>query len=235
MAKKNRRNAHRYVPEHDRCLLGWSASGPFRTVSARLVNLSVSGALIAIERASEFPGPGRVMISLGDGDEVRWTRAELLEVVSPEEGPRQLRLRLLEPVAYEAFKATVWGEKPRTSPTPAAPDEPAGRVVWEAEDSPEAESITINRAEPASVQTVDLIRRLANPESKARLSRSMRAEFPGLIEAHRKNVTALDRVEPIPWVTIGVFSTLVILLLFAAVSRHYGAAYQLGDMLALLR
>lgn len=235
MARKNRRNAHRYEPDGTRCRLGWSASGGFRTVSARLANLSVSGALLTIEDAAMPPSPGRVMLALGESGLEQWTSAELIEVSTPPDGPRQLRIRLLEPVSYEVFKATVWGQKPTFAQAPAAAEDPPGRVVWESEEAPLPDRAAIRRESPRPRQAPEPPQRPSQLDSDSSPSHSLREARPGLVETHRHIRSSLDRVEPIPWLTIALFSALAILLIVIAVSRHCGTSLWLCDMLSALR
>ena len=61
--------------------------------------------------------------------------------------------------------------------------------------------------------------------------RELRPGIPSLVEAHRKNLPRLDRVEPIPWLTISLFSALTILLVAVMACGGFDSARRLGMML----
>ncbi len=109
MPQNDRRSAHRYAPARDNIRLGWWEGQLFQTISARLRNLSLSGALVEIELGLTSSAGTIVWLCLVDRTDAHWVQAEVVEVCPPAPETRaQLRLKFIDPVPYETFRAAVW-------------------------------------------------------------------------------------------------------------------------------
>jgi hypothetical protein len=108
---KNRRQAQRYSPSDElNVCLGWNQGTEYRYSTARLVNLSVSGALL---QPKELPPVGQPFwLRLDDPDTPEWIEAKIVEVKDPMLGEKVLRLVFKQDCPYAFFKAAVNGFKP---------------------------------------------------------------------------------------------------------------------------
>ncbi|MGB0067030.1 MAG: PilZ domain-containing protein, partial [Isosphaeraceae bacterium] len=111
MPRNDRRNAHRYALARDKIRLGWWQGQHFPTISARLRNLSVSGALVQLEEGAVGPAGVKAWICLADQSATHWVQAEVVGVC-PElpETPCVVRLKFLDAFPYESFKTAVWDD-----------------------------------------------------------------------------------------------------------------------------
>ena len=127
MPRNDRRNAHRYALARDKIRFGWWQGQHFPTISARLRNLSVSGALVQLEEGAVGPAGVKAWICLADQSTTHWVQAEVVEVC-PElpETPCMVRLKFLDAFPYESFKTAVWDDElARGKPAwPGADDTP---------------------------------------------------------------------------------------------------------------
>jgi hypothetical protein len=175
-----------------------------------------------------LPEAGKVLISPRSENGPYWVQTELVEIIRQEDGPGQLRVRLLEQFPYEAFLTVIWGDKSgHASPGPV-------QELNRGTIRPGRLSAGTWGCEPTGA------RGLTGPgtaagQSQYSLISELRAELPRLAEAQRKNRSQLDRVESIPWVTIAFFSAIVLVLVAVAVCGHYDSARRIGIMLGLLR
>jgi len=111
MPRNDRRNAHRYALARGKIRLGWWQGQHFPTISARLRNLSVSGALVPLEEGAVGPAGVKAWICLADQSATHWVQAEVVGVC-PElpETPCVVRLKFLDAFPYESFKTAVWDD-----------------------------------------------------------------------------------------------------------------------------
>ncbi len=113
MPKNDRRNAHCYALTRDKIRLGWWERQQFRTIAARLRDLSVSGALIELEEGAACPAGVKTWICLAGQSPPNWVQAESKTVEDCKDIPgtsRVLRLKFLETFPYESFKTAVWDD-----------------------------------------------------------------------------------------------------------------------------
>ncbi len=114
MSRNDRRNAHRYAPAKDNIRLGWWQGQLFCTSSARLRNLSLSGALVELEAGAVEPAGAKTWLCLVEQTGAHWVEAEVVEVCSEQpDTSSMLRLKFLDPFPYELFKAAVWDHASR--------------------------------------------------------------------------------------------------------------------------
>jgi hypothetical protein len=232
MAKKDRRGAHRYKPEQDQFLVGWWTSGLFQSVPARLLDLSISGALLVIAEGEPAPEPGKVLISPAGGARDHWAQADVLEILCQDDGRRLLRLRLMEPFSYETFKTVIWGKLSSThQPCPGVLQTAGANAT--AADHPDGHRKSV-LSDAARLRMFLELSPGMSP-APASMIGHLRSDLPSLVESHRKNLPDRDRVEPVPWLTISLFGGIILLLLLLVVARQYDSARQIGIMLGLLR
>lgn len=129
MPPTERRGAARYNPACELAHLGWWEGQQFHELTARLRNISVAGAMVAVGRNP--PTSGGVWICLVGQDISAWVQANIAGVMSGDEGTHLVRLAFLDVCPYGVFKSVAWGDKggqsARPTPGPTAP--PAAPVL----------------------------------------------------------------------------------------------------------
>jgi len=116
---KNRRQAQRYSPSQElEVCLGWNKGKEYHYTTAKLVNVSVTGALV---HPAELPPPGQPFwLRLDDPSSPDWIEAKIVEG-KDRVGEKTLRLTFKDACPYAFFKAAVNGFKPDDGfMTPAA-------------------------------------------------------------------------------------------------------------------
>jgi hypothetical protein len=233
MPRNDRRNAHRYSPARDCLRLGWWEGKRFRTISAGLHNLSITGALIQMEEDG-WPGVGKVWISLCGQEVVHWVQAEILEASSEPEGPRCVRMKFPEPFPYEVFKAAVWGESSeRQRPGRPGADEAPPAFSSAGDSAQETRNLALS--------DVERIRFFLELDSERDAS-SRGGPSPGtvpsphpptLVEAQRSQMLLHDRIAPLSWLMVTVISLAVSVLLALLAAGHFMNVRRLGIILGL--
>jgi hypothetical protein len=102
-----RRKSARYVPVLDLGHLGWWDGADFRSAPVRLLNLSLGG--VALRCSEQPPEERSVWISIAGLERAGWIAADVLEVRPLEQDGPMIRLQFPAPLAYEVFRASVWG------------------------------------------------------------------------------------------------------------------------------
>ena len=214
MPRNDRRNAHRYALARDKIRLGWWQGQHFRTISARLRNLSLSGALVQLEEGAVGPAGVKAWICLADQSTTHWVQAEVVEVC-PElpETPCMVRLKFLDAFPYESFKTAVWDDGLARG-KPAWPDADDTPPPCQDEDSARATNpVAMTEREPirfflqVDAETVASIRRgpeiadLASPHP------------PTLLEAYRSQMVSAGKVASFPWLVVLLISLSISILL----------------------
>lgn len=234
MPRNDRRNAHRYALARDNIRLGWWQGQQFRTISAWLRNLSLSGALVQLEEGAAAPAGVKAWICLADQSAKHWAQAEVVEVC-PElpETPCVVRLKFLDAFPYESFKTAVWDDGfTRGQPAwPGADDTPP---PCKDEDSARATNhVTMTErerirfflqldAEPvASSGRGPEIVPLASPHP------------PTLLEAYRSQMVSAGKVAPLPWLVVLLICIFVSMLLGLLVTGQLINLRRLGIILGL--
>ncbi len=220
MARKERRDSHRYTPVMEQACLGWWEGREFRSVSARLRNLSSSGARVVVE--GDRPAAQRVWIWVAGQPKIRWVPATLLAEMEDEPEPGSLRLSFAEPFPYESFKAAVWGEQGRHCGSSPAGDLAAcmtnSRKIEESGSCPTA------RSEAERIRFflgIDNGRQAEGPRSDAEGPRATVSPHPPtLVEAYHAQQVLHDRLAPISWLTISAISLLILVSILAIVTTR---------------
>src|SRR3954468_23762940 len=148
MARKERRNSHRYTPTRAEACLCWWEGRQFYSVPARLRNLSTSGALIEVENGR--PPAKRVWICLAGRSPAEWAPASVQDEKEDASEAGILRLNFFEPFPYEPFKAAVWGEQEGHRAAPPRSELPPSEST--------TRSYQGSGSRPAAVSEVDRIR-----------------------------------------------------------------------------
>ena len=234
MPRNDRRNAHRYALARDKIRLGWWQGQHFPTISARLRNLSVSGALVQLEEGAVGPAGVKAWICLADQSATHWVQAEVVEVC-PElpETPCVVRLKFLDAFPYESFKTAVWDDGlARGKPAwPGADDTPP---PCQDEDSARATNpVAMTERErirfflQLDAETVASSRR--GPEIAALAS----PHPPTLLEAYRSQMVSAGKVASFPWLVVLLIGLSVSILLGLLAMGHMINLRRLGIILGL--
>lgn len=104
---RDRRKESRYIPYCRRAYLGWWAGDEYRTLTARIENLSRSGAALLVD---EFPeSVSEVWLCLIGPVRADWYPARMVGIAPSGGVGRVVRIALDESLSYEVFKSIVWG------------------------------------------------------------------------------------------------------------------------------
>jgi hypothetical protein len=233
MPPNDRRNAHRYTPSSDGVRLGWWEGKEFRVISARLRNLSMSGALLHLDGDAGCLVGGKAWICLADHGTMQWVQAEILGMSSEPETQCQVRLRFIDAFPYEAFKIAVWGDRSRreTTASPVVDDTPA--PCTDEELARRANLVTLTERERIRF----FLQLDPQPVVSSRPGPCLVAlpspQPPTLLEAHRSQRPFADKAASFPWlVTLFICLTASILLALLATGRFMDM-HRLGIILGL--
>jgi hypothetical protein len=213
MPRNERRNAHRYELARDKIRLGWWEGQQFRTVAARLRDLSLSGALVQLEEGAASPVGVTSWICLADQSPTHWVQTETVEVC-PElpATPRGLRLRFLDAFPYESFKMAVWDEgfaerKPGPGVDESRPpcseedSAPSTNLVRMTESERNGFFLQINAPTAGSSGHDPNVAAPASPHP------------PTLVEAYRRQMETSSKVASLPWLIVFLLGLIVSILL----------------------
>jgi hypothetical protein len=103
----DRRSICRYSVVQTRAWLGWWAGEEFHSTNARLVNLSLRGCMVTVDRLPPRDHP--VWFCPPGTTPSEWIEAKLIESRRRLFGPRVVRLAFRDPFPYETFKSVVYG------------------------------------------------------------------------------------------------------------------------------
>ena len=221
MSGKDRRRAHRYTTERSEVTLGWYVGDRFRTLPARLSNLSVTGALVQVDPHWDRPQTSQFWISLPDAKLAQWIEADALPSGDDRQQACFLRLKLTRALPYEVFKHVVWSEttdlarklQAALCPTPQAggPSDNSPAKVSTASMIQRDPSASVHGSSPQANESPD-----ARPPARAEDS----PYPPSLQEARQQWRSLQDRVDQLPWITLSAICLgLVVLLATVIVSR----------------
>lgn len=115
---EERRRSPRYIVGNNRVWLGWwTGESEFVTTAARIVNISLGGALISPENPPPQDRP--CWLCLGVPEPVDSVELNVIEVMTTRQGQFGVRAQFREPCPYGFFKAVVEGTEPVPAFTPA--------------------------------------------------------------------------------------------------------------------
>ncbi|GAC1467876.1 MAG: hypothetical protein NVSMB9_09960 [Isosphaeraceae bacterium] len=126
-----RRHVCRYSVVQDEAWLGWWEGQVFQSTPARIIDISLRGAMLTVET---FP-PKNLPLWFcppGVSDQDEWIEAQLVQMKKKIFGPREVRLSFRKIFPYEIFKAVVYGPdvyRPSDLPT-YVPEESEERDWW---------------------------------------------------------------------------------------------------------
>lgn len=103
----DRRKAARYVPLMDLGHLGWWDGLEFRSLTVRLLNLSLEGAAVLLNEPA--PTEAAVWVSIVGLEWAGWASADVIGTLLTEEKTSIVRVLFLKPLPYEVFRISVWG------------------------------------------------------------------------------------------------------------------------------
>ena len=234
MPRNNRRNAHRYGLARDGIRLGWWQGQHFRTIPARLRNLSLSGALVQLEEDAVGPAGVKAWICLADQSATQWVQAEVVEVC-PEllETPCVMRLRFLDAFPYESFKTAVWDDgftrdKPACAaagdtPSPCEYQYPARATNHGTMTETERNRFFL-QLDTQTVASSGRGHEVVAPASP---------HPPTLLEAYRSQMVSAGKVASFPWLVVLLIGLAVSILLGFVATGHMINLHRLGIMLGL--
>ena len=212
----------------DKVRLGWWQGQHFPTISARLRNLSVSGALVQLEEGAVGPAGVKAWICLADQSATHWVQVEVVGVC-PElpETPCVVRLKFLDPFPYESFKTAVWEDGPAR-----------GRPAWPgADDPPPCKDEDSARAtNPVALTRGERIRFFLQLDAETVASSGRGPEIvdlasphpPTLLQVHRSQMVSTDKVASFPRVVVLLVGLSVSMLLGILVTGHLVNLRRLG-------
>jgi len=234
MPRNDRRNAHRYALARGKIRLGWWQGQHFPTISARLRNLSVSGALVPLEEGAVGPAGVKAWICLADQSATHWVQAEVVGV-SPElpETPCVVRLKFLDAFPYESFKTAVWDDGLAR-----------GKPAWPgADDTPPScqDESSAKATNPVAMTQSERILFFLQLDAENVASSGRGPEIialasphpPTLLEAYRSQMVSADKVASFPWVVMLLVGLSVSMLLGILVTGHLVTLQRLGIILGL--
>jgi hypothetical protein len=106
----DRRTAPRYLTGGTTAVIGWSEGNEYRTIGAKLIDISVGGFSAYVET---FPPRGvAAWLRLDGSNQSRWIKASV--IAASKTGllfsiRRRVRLRFLEACPYDLFKGAIRG------------------------------------------------------------------------------------------------------------------------------
>jgi hypothetical protein len=103
----DRRSVCRYSSLETRAWLGWWEGEEFRSTDASLVDISLRGCMMTVDR---LPAQGETVWFCPPGTTpAEWIEAKLVESRRRLLGPRVVRIEFRNPFPYETFKHLVYG------------------------------------------------------------------------------------------------------------------------------
>jgi hypothetical protein len=126
-----RRSVCRYAVVQDCAWVGWWEGQEFRSTGAKIVDISLRGALLIVEN---FPPKDKPVFFCPPGAAANeeWMEVKLIAAKKRLFGPREIRIAFRKVFPYEVFKAVVYGPDSLSSvDTPAwVPAENEERDWW---------------------------------------------------------------------------------------------------------
>jgi hypothetical protein len=125
-----RRKSPRFEAGLNRVWLGWwKGEHEFVSTSARIVNISLGGAMLCPENPPPQDRP--CWLCLGIPDPVEYVEVAILDVVASRQGQFAVRLEFREPCPYSFFKAVIDGMEPAQTEDAQPPASPPVSVEEE--------------------------------------------------------------------------------------------------------
>jgi hypothetical protein len=112
---EDRRVAHRYRAKEGRCWIGWKGVGGFQQSAGWIIDISVSGSLVATDAPTPADRP--VWLRLDDPAVPEWAEAKVVDLQKAQSGIYAARLVFRGACPYALMKAAAFA----SSPPPARP------------------------------------------------------------------------------------------------------------------
>jgi hypothetical protein len=122
-APEERRVAQRYPATEGRCWIGWQESGQFRQLAAWILNISVSGSLVATDTPPPLDRP--IWLRLDDTTVPEWAEAKVLRIHAGRDGFHAARLVFRGTCPYAMIRAAAFAS------TTGRPGRPAPSASWD--------------------------------------------------------------------------------------------------------
>jgi hypothetical protein len=128
---QDRRSVCRYSVIQENAWLGWWEGEAYQSTAARIIDISLRGALLTVET---FPPKDRPLWFCPPGitEEDEWIEVKMVGTKKKLFGPREVRVAFRKVFPYEIFKAVVYGaDNFQGAPTPNwLPEDAADRDWW---------------------------------------------------------------------------------------------------------
>jgi hypothetical protein len=129
---QERRSVYRYSVVQDNAWLGWWEGRAFQSTAAKIVDLSLRGALFTVDA---FPPKDQPvwMCPPGIASNEEWIEVKVIGAKKRLFGPREVRVTFRKVFPYEIFKAVVYGPDILNAPVlqpPWMPEEAEERDWW---------------------------------------------------------------------------------------------------------
>jgi hypothetical protein len=118
MGADDRRSVCRYASLESRAWLGWWEGEEFRNTEARIVDISLRGCMMTVDRLP--PCGETVWFCPPRTTPSEWIEAKLVESKRRLLGPRVVRIEFRNPFPYETFKHLVYGPDALSGPKAGA-------------------------------------------------------------------------------------------------------------------
>jgi hypothetical protein len=105
----DRRRVCRYSVVCPDALLGWWQDSSFTKVPVALINLSLSGCLLTLDRLPTLPALQSVWVHLHKESLPEWTEGRIITVRKRILRQCEVRVSFLESLGYEPFKRIIYG------------------------------------------------------------------------------------------------------------------------------
>ncbi len=105
----DRRRVCRYPTVVERAYLGWWQESTFVTEPACLVDLSLNGCMLALDRLPAIAAGGSVYVHLNMGAQHDWVEGRMIAARKRILRKCEVRVSFSTPLGYEHFKELVYG------------------------------------------------------------------------------------------------------------------------------
>jgi hypothetical protein len=233
MPRNERRYAHRYEPARDAIRLGWWQGQQFRSIPARLRNLSLSGAIVQLDGGAVAPAGVKAWLCLADESPTHWVQAEIVEVCQEiGETPCVLRLKFLDAFPYESFKRSVWDDGlAERKQWPDANHEPP--ALKDADSTRGTNHVTMTESERIRFFLQLDTQPVASSGRRHEVIAQASPHPPTLLEAYRSQMAAAGKVASFPWLVVLLIGLSVSILLGILATGHMVNLQRLGIILGL--
>ena len=107
----DRRRVCRYPVVFQDASLGWWLKSAFTNTPVRLVDLSLQGCLIELQRPPDLSEQQRVWVHAHSATVAEWTEGRIVSIKKSWAGKCRLGISFLAPLPYEPFKELVYGRE----------------------------------------------------------------------------------------------------------------------------